>query len=43
MRDSVRVAGVPAYPLTHGRGQPSTRSLTDTESLFSLGLCVIYH
>jgi len=43
MRDSVReaAAAVPAYPLT--RGQPSTRSLTDTDSLSSLGLCVIYN
>jgi len=32
MWDSVRAAAVPAYPPT--RGQPSTRSLTDTDSLF---------
>jgi len=32
MRDSVRAAAVPAYPPT--RGQPSARSLTDTDSLF---------
>jgi len=41
MRESMRAAAVPAYPLT--RGQQSTRSLTDTDSLFSLRLCVIYH
>jgi len=41
MQDSMQRAAVPAYPLTHG--QPFTRSLTATDSLFSLGLCVIYH
>jgi len=41
MLDSMWAAAVPAYPLT--RGQQSTRSLTDTDSLFSLGLCMIYH
>ena len=41
MWDSMRVAAVPAHPLTHG--QSSTRSLTDTDSLFSFGLCMIYH
>ena len=40
MRDSVQAAAVPVYPLT--RGQPSTCSLTDTNSLFSLALYVIY-
>ena len=39
MRDSVWAAAVLAYPLM--RGQASTRILTDTDSLFSLGLCVI--